>query len=747
MNIEWLKNKTKEKFYPITHAKAVLFGNSNKTLDEEISDINNSISSHTSNTSNPHSVTKAQVGLGNVENKSSATIRGEITKSNVTTALGYTPLNQSLKGSASGLAELDSNGKVPSSQLPSFVDDVVEGYLSGGKFYKESAHTTEISGESGKIYIDLSTEKTYRWSGSAFVVISETLALGETSSTAYRGDRGKTAYDHSQSAHAPSNAEVNQNAFSNVTVGSTTIAAVSKTDTLTLEAGSNVTITPDETNDKITISSAHPSISKSTDSTSTASPSAGGTFTAVDSVTRDGNGHVTKVNTKTVTLPNTAVVVDSTLSSTSTNPVQNKIVYDALNGKSDTGHTHNYAGSNSAGGNALKLYLPREGNDANWLPDNGSTMQMRELHSMSSNLPEENFFQIIACRSGDEGYGSQLAMGMTTNNLYFRNYNNGNFNTWRKVAFADSYLPLSGGTLTGDLNIGGKVGFNATSEGGNIYWRSPKGVQWEFDCFNENFRLFNYNSYKDFVITRDEGDVHLPNNLYLGASAPILKLNDLYIHRNGGSNYETHIYGNTASYPHIMLRQYSNAFQFLPHTNYEINNGSHIGNSQYRFGEGYFTDLYNSSGAITTSDRNKKHDIEEISDDFSEKIVDGLIPSSFKFNDGSSGRTHFGIIAQDLEKLLESLGISTTDFAPLVKEYPNKEVEIENPDYDENDESSEKYIKKLEKDYDAEPIYNVRYEEFIMILVKYCQGLKKKDLDLEQRISELEEKVNKLIAG
>ena len=161
---------------------------------------------HIGNKSNPHGVTKAQLGLGNVENKSSATIRGEITKSNVTTALGYTPLNQSLKGSASGLAELDSNGKVPSSQLPSFVDDVIEGYLSGGKFYKESSHTTEISGESGKIYIDLSTNKTYRWSGSTFVVISETLALGETSSTAYRGDRGKVAYDHSQSTHARTDA-------------------------------------------------------------------------------------------------------------------------------------------------------------------------------------------------------------------------------------------------------------------------------------------------------------------------------------------------------------------------------------------------------------------------------------------------------------------------------------------------------------------------------------------------------------
>ena len=102
------------------------------------------------------------------------------------------------KGSANGIASLDGNGKVPSSQLPSYVDDVIEGYLSGGKFYKESAHTTEITGESGKIYVDLASSKTYRWSGSAYAVISETIALGETSTTAYRGDRGKTAYDHSQ---------------------------------------------------------------------------------------------------------------------------------------------------------------------------------------------------------------------------------------------------------------------------------------------------------------------------------------------------------------------------------------------------------------------------------------------------------------------------------------------------------------------------------------------------------------------
>lgn len=115
----------------------------------------------------------------------------------------------SAKGTANGVAELDSTGKVPANQLPSFVDDVIEGYLNAGKLYKEEAHTSQINGEAGKIYIDLHTNKTYRWSGSAFVVISDTIALGETSTTAYRGDKGKTAYDHSQAAHAPSNAEKN----------------------------------------------------------------------------------------------------------------------------------------------------------------------------------------------------------------------------------------------------------------------------------------------------------------------------------------------------------------------------------------------------------------------------------------------------------------------------------------------------------------------------------------------------------
>lgn len=98
-----------------------------------------------------------------------------------------------VKANASALtAKADLvDGKVPTSQLPSFVDDVLE-YANLAAF--------PATGESGKIYVAQNDGKTYRWGGSSYVEISASLALGETSATAYRGDRGKVAYDHSQNA-------------------------------------------------------------------------------------------------------------------------------------------------------------------------------------------------------------------------------------------------------------------------------------------------------------------------------------------------------------------------------------------------------------------------------------------------------------------------------------------------------------------------------------------------------------------
>lgn len=79
------------------------------------------------------------------------------------------------------------SGTVPTASLPSYVDDVLE-YSAKSSF--------PATGETGKIYVDTSTNLTWRWGGSAYVEISPSLALGTTSSTAYRGDYGNTAYIH-----------------------------------------------------------------------------------------------------------------------------------------------------------------------------------------------------------------------------------------------------------------------------------------------------------------------------------------------------------------------------------------------------------------------------------------------------------------------------------------------------------------------------------------------------------------------
>lgn len=90
------------------------------------------------------------------------------------------------KGAPNGLASLNESGIIPSAQLPSYVDDVIE---------VDTFSNLPGTGESGKIYIVQDTNLTYRWSGTGYVEISKSLALGETSSTAYPGDKGKATTD------------------------------------------------------------------------------------------------------------------------------------------------------------------------------------------------------------------------------------------------------------------------------------------------------------------------------------------------------------------------------------------------------------------------------------------------------------------------------------------------------------------------------------------------------------------------
>lgn len=103
------------------------------------------------------------------------------------------------KGVANGVATLDSTGKVPSSQLPSFVDDVLE-YSTQNNFPSE--------GESGKIYVDLSTNTTWRWSGTTYTQIKGDIAIGEVTGTAADGGIATTHYNNTSNPHSVTAAQV-----------------------------------------------------------------------------------------------------------------------------------------------------------------------------------------------------------------------------------------------------------------------------------------------------------------------------------------------------------------------------------------------------------------------------------------------------------------------------------------------------------------------------------------------------------
>jgi hypothetical protein len=174
---------------------------------------------------NPHGTTKEDVSLGNVDNTS------DLNK----------PISNATQTALNIKADLDVNGKVLSSQLPSYVDDVIEGTLA----------TFPTTGESGKIYVDVATNISYRWSGSVYVEISPSIALGETASTAYRGDRGKTAYDHSQTTgnpHGTTKANIGLGSVDNTSdldkpISTAGLAALNtKLGTSNIKSGSNVTV-------------------------------------------------------------------------------------------------------------------------------------------------------------------------------------------------------------------------------------------------------------------------------------------------------------------------------------------------------------------------------------------------------------------------------------------------------------------------------------------------------------------------
>ena len=161
-----------------------------------------------------------------------------------------------------------------------------------------------------------------------------------------------------------------------------------------------------------------------------------------------------------------------------------------------------------------------------------------------------------------------------------------------------------------------------------------------------------------------------------------------------------------------------NASNFYPATS-----GSHtLGTSTYKWGQ-----IYSTASSISTSDRNRKHDIFDLDEERAIGLILGITPVTYKYNDGTSNRTHWGIIAQDVEELLSDLGIPTEEFAGFIKS-PRERIK---------DDATGELVLDLDEEGNIQYEYGLRYEEFIAPLIKTVQVQKREIEHLKKEIEKI----------
>ena len=247
--------------------------------------------------------------------------------------------------------------------------------------------------------------------------------------------------------------------------------------------------------------------------------------------------------------------------------------------------------------------------------------------------------------------------------------------------------------VSNTLTVGG-----SSSELCNIYF----GVRGSSTRIYSDSRLdgeLRIETSQDLLMTaKNDGNVEIWAN---GEGFASLGSNDGYTQVNGE---RVHIISNggsrdTSGTDYVQINNVLSGFSSLrPRYDDDLN----LGTSSYRWSQ-----VYAATSTISTSDRNKKKDI---SYDLSkyDKLFDSLMPASFKMKDGSSGRTHIGLIAQDVEASLASHGLTAKEFAAFCKDQKEDEFgPIEGYDY------------------------ALRYEEFIGLLIRQIQMLKERVKVLE----------------
>lgn len=174
-------------------------------------------------------------------------------------------------------------------------------------------------------------------------------------------------------------------------------------------------------------------------------------------------------------------------------------------------------------------------------------------------------------------------------------------------------------------------------------------------------------------------------------------------------------------------------FQILP----EVDNVAALGHSSYRFAEVRAVNIYMSSGTAVTSDRRYKNTEELLDDELMLDFVMSLKPKSFKYNDGDSGRKHYGLIAQDVEKAMQENNINSQDFAGLIIENLTEPEEYEEKNEEGEIEKKQRLVETGETKYD------LRYEEFIALLISVIQQQQRRLDEVSSKLKKMESMIYK----
>ena len=150
-----------------------------------------------------------------------------------------------------------------------------------------------------------------------------------------------------------------------------------------------------------------------------------------------------------------------------------------------------------------------------------------------------------------------------------------------------------------------------------------------------------------------------------------------------------------------------------------------LGTSSLRWGQ-----IYSTASSISTSDRTQKHDVAELDEEQAAALIMGARPVTYKYNNGTSGRTHWGLIAQDVESLLDTMGIDAADFAGFVKSQK-----------EQVDERTGGLSPVLDEEGNPIYEYGLRYEEFVAPLIKTVQVQQRRIDSLEERIRKIEDMI------